>query len=244
MTLSTWARPGPAILLAILALSCPRIAVAAGGAYAVDDAAVDGAGACKVESWLSFASNSDFIAAVTPACAVEILRPIEIGVQLARSRADREWGTSLAPKAKINLLPVETGKLGLAASASPSFDLVTGETTGIAVNVPVTFALTEDFRINLNGGWFHDRIARLDHATYGAGVEWSPAKPLTLIAEVFGLAGERVDPRSVTDPRLQAGLRVTPAESFDIDVIWGRNITGENAHWVTLGLNVRFSVAK
>jgi hypothetical protein len=28
---------------------------------------------------------------------------------------------------------------------------------------------------------------------------------------------------------------------LDFDVIYGRNITGENAHWITVGLNVRFN---
>ena len=39
---------------------------------------------------------------------------------------------------------------------------------------------------------------------------------------------------------MQAGLRYTPMENIDIDLIYGRNITGEDANWVTLGLNVRF----
>jgi hypothetical protein len=29
-------------------------------------------------------------------------------------------------------------------------------------------------------------------------------------------------------------------DAFDIDFIYGRNLTGENANWGTLGLNVRF----
>jgi hypothetical protein len=31
---------------------------------------------------------------------------------------------------------------------------------------------------------------------------------------------------------------------LDIDVIYGRNIVGENADWITLGLNVRFDAKK
>jgi hypothetical protein len=44
----------------------------------------------------------------------------------------------------------------------------------------------------------------------------------------------------VIEPRAQVGLRWTPAESVDFDVIYGRNIAGENAHWFTLGVNFRF----
>ena len=68
--------------------------------------------------------------------------------------------------------------------------------------------------------------------------------PITLIAEVFGLVGERTDPRSIIDPRFQAGIRFTPIETVDLDLIYGRNIAGENANWITVGLNVRFPAPK
>jgi hypothetical protein len=29
-------------------------------------------------------------------------------------------------------------------------------------------------------------------------------------------------------------------DNLDIDVIYGRNVFGENAHWITLGFNLRF----
>jgi hypothetical protein len=232
---------GLAGVLMVSALgACP--ALAAEGAYAVDNATIDSAGSCKVESWLSFASNSDFISAVSSACALEIVRPIEISASYARARSDREWGAGIAPKVKVNLLPADVGKVGLAVSAVTAFDLYTGANTGTIVNVPLTFALTDDFRIHINGGWFHDRQAGQDLAVYGAAVEWSPFKPITLIGEVFGFAGEKTDRRTDREPRGQAGIRFTPRDHFDIDLIYGRNLTGENAHWVTLGLNYRFSV--
>jgi len=31
-----------------------------------------------------------------------------------------------------------------------------------------------------------------------------------------------------------------PQDKVDIDVIYGHNITGENTHWLTLGVNWRF----
>jgi hypothetical protein len=39
-------------------------------------------------------------------------------------------------------------------------------------------------------------------------------------------------------------VRFAPNEKFDIDLIWGRNITGKNAQWVTLGLNVHFDLGR
>ena len=57
-------------------------------------------------------------------------------------------------------------------------------------------------------------------------------------------------PRSKTDeapasntlvqPRAQIGVRFTPQDNIDLDLIYGHNITGENSHWLTVGLNLRF----
>jgi hypothetical protein len=58
----------------------------AGAAYAVDTAEVNEPGACKVESWMSAASNHDFFAAVTPTCVLDIARPVEASVQISRAR--------------------------------------------------------------------------------------------------------------------------------------------------------------
>ena len=52
-----------------LAVMAPIEARAAGAAYQVDTAEVSEAGACKVESWASFASNRDFFGAASPACS-------------------------------------------------------------------------------------------------------------------------------------------------------------------------------
>jgi hypothetical protein len=221
-------------------------AQAAGGAFAVDDAAIDDVGACKVESWISLASNTDLAAVSTPACVIPLFLPTEIGVQAARVRADGEWSTSLTPKAKMTLVKPEVGKFGLAISGGTTFDALTGENTGSFVNIPITYLVMETFKLNVNAGWVYDRPNALHYASYGAGFEWIPVKdgPVTLLAEVFGLVGERTDPRSIIDPRFQAGIRITPIETVDLDLIYGRNITGENANWITVGLNVRFPPPK
>jgi len=129
---------------------------AAGGAFLVDDAAVDEPGACKVESSLSFGSNRDFIGLSTPACVIPFFKPVELGVNIVRTRQDGEWGTALIPKAKMNILPVETGKLGLAIATGSAFNVLTGEYTGSFVNVPVTYTFSETFKANFNGGWIYE----------------------------------------------------------------------------------------
>ena len=226
----------------------PTHVYAAGGAYAVDDVEVGKPGDCKVESWASFASNHDMAAVVSPACVVNLGIPVEMGVAFVRARSDDVWTSAGGPKAKINLIPVETGKIGLGLAGSAAWNLGTGQYTGNVIFVPLTYQLREGFSINVNGGWQYDAVERLSYAYWGAGFEWNFVKPLTLIAEVDGLYGklpavaedEAPAPEAIREPRTQVGLRFTPQDNFDIDLIWGRNITGENAHWLTVGVNLRF----
>jgi hypothetical protein len=72
-----------AVAAAVLLSSEAR---AAGAAYAVDTAEVSEVGACKVESWMSAASNHDFFAATVPTCVLGLMRPVEASVQISRAR--------------------------------------------------------------------------------------------------------------------------------------------------------------
>ena len=95
-------------------------------------------------------------------------------------------------------------------------------------------------RINLNAGWLWDRIADQHYLTYGAGIDWrTPDNVWTLTAELFGQLGN-ADTASLTQPRVQLGLRWRPIDRFSMDFILGRNITGENANWITLATSIRF----
>ena len=212
----------------------------AGAAYAVDTAEVSKTGSCKVESWVSSASNHDFLAVVAPTCVMELIRPVEVSMQWNRSRSDQEWTTGATPKLKTNLVPSGIGTWGVAVAAGASFDLITRENTGGFAYIPVTLRLSENARINLNGGWQWDRIADRHYLLYGAGFDLRTSDNVwTLTGEVFGLAGI-ADVSSVTQPRFQLGLRYRPVDRFNVDLIYGRNLTGENANWITLATIIRF----
>lgn len=239
---------GALALLGVALALAPAPVMAAGGAFAVDDSEIGKPGECKVESWASFAGNHDLIAATSPACVVKIGIPVEVGGQLQRSRSDSVWGTSGTLKAKTNIIPSEKHPFGLAIAGGSSWNLISGANTGGFINVPVTFQVREDFKININGGWMYDGVAKINYATWGGGFEWGFAKRFTLIGEIYGQSGRLVEPEpdaapsnnSVREPRTQLGLRFTPKDNIDLDLIWGRNITGENSNWVTLGVNFRF----
>lgn len=226
---------------AISALGLSNRAWAANGAYAVDAADISETGSCKVESWLSTATNTDFSAVANPSCVVHVFRPVEVSLQTVRSRSDGDWSTSIAPKAKWNIVPTGIGKLGLSFYAGGSFDAQTGENlSGFAV-VPATFRLSETMRINAIAGWLWDRGVDRHYLTYGIGFDWKFTDTLQWTIEAFGQAGAS-DVSGVTRPRFQTGIRYRPNEIFSVDVIYGHNITGESANWITIGTTIRFPV--
>jgi hypothetical protein len=224
-----------AAAMALTALALPQRAQAASGGFFVDDVEVGAVGSCKVESWVSFASNRDFIGVTSPACVVNLGRPVELTAQFLRFKADNVWGTDVQLKAKTNLIPIEPSKIGLGLFGGVTLDILTGEASNVFAVVPVSVQVTEQIRVNLNGGWVWERETGLNAAIIGAGVDWNFVKPLTLIGEVFAIAAP-----GQSNPRFQLGLRYTPVENIDIDLIYGRNIVGEQANWITLGLNVRW----
>src|SRR5258707_11483544 len=121
--------PGIRIALAAItagsALLASGEARAANGAYAVDAADISEVGSCKVESWISTASNTDFSAVANPSCVANIFRPVELSLLTNRSRSDGDWSTSIAPKAKGNIVPTGIGKFGFSFYAGGAFDALT-----------------------------------------------------------------------------------------------------------------------
>ena len=214
-------------------------ASAAGTAYGVDTAEVGDPGGCKVESWASFANNRDRVTTANPSCVIDTLTPTEVSVQVQRARDDEGWGTSLTPKAKFRLIPTSIGSFGFAMATGASIDPRTGDTSSVFAYVPATLRLSEVVRINLNGGWLQDREADRHFASWGASVDWRFTQTLTLTVESFGIAGDS-ETRSETRPRFQSGIRYRPVDNFSADLIYGRNINGENADWVTLSTTIRF----
>ena len=215
---------------------------AAGAAYQVDTAEVSEPGSCKVESWISSASNHNVIASISPACVVSMFRPVEVSAQLSRFRADGEWGSGVLPKVKTNIIPTAIGSWGVAISATAAYDLITGETAALAVAVPATLRVSNLVRINLNAGWQLDRTTSRNYFTYGAGFDWrTPDNVWILTGEMFGLTGVAEEP-GVVQPRFQVGLRYRPVDQFNVDLIYGRNLAGERANWITLATIVRFKM--
>ena len=232
---------GIATVAAILAWLAAGEALAANNAYAVDAADISEVGSCKVESWLSTASNTDFSAVANPSCVVNPFKPVELSMLTNHARSGGEWSTTIQPKAKMNIAPTGVGRLGFSLYAGGSLDALTGENLTAFAVIPATFRLSETMRINFNGGWLWDRSIDRHYLTYGIGFDWKFTETLQWTIEAFGQAGQSDTP-SVVQPRFQTGVRYRPNEIFSVDLIYGRNITGENANWITLGTTIRFPV--
>lgn len=250
------------ISVAITSLSLAAVAnacliakgYAAGAAYQVDTAEVSEAGSCKVETWGSAASNRDAFSAIAPACVMDLYRPVEVSSQFNRSVASDAWASGATPKLKTNLVPTAIGSCGYALSGQASYDLSTGYNTALFATVPATLRVSDTLRFNVDGGWQWDRLLDRHYLTYGAGFDLRTRDNVwTLTGEVFGqLVATRAaivgdngpPPTSIVEPRFQAGLRWRPVDRFNIDLIYGRNLQGENANWITLATTVRFDVGK
>src|SRR5882762_6674157 len=228
-----------AALTAVSASLVAGDARAANGAYAVDAADISEVGSCKVESWMSAATNTDFSAVANPSCVADIFRPVELSLLTNRARSDGDWSTIIAPKAKTNLVPTGIGRFGFSFYAGGQFDALTGENLTVFAVIPATYRLSDTMRINLNGGWLWDRMADRHYLLYGASFDWKFTETLQWTIEAFGQAGASDVPSTVR-PRFQTGVRYRPNEIFSVDVIYGHNITGENANWITIGTTIRF----
>lgn len=209
-------------------------AASLGGAYFIDDAEIPKMQACEFEQWGSFASNRDRVFISNPACTVNLGRPVEIGATFIRARQGGAWSTLQAATAKTVLTPIEPGRLGVAVSAAVVYDWSARTLNSLVFNVPLSYEPAKELRLNVNVGWIYDASLNRHYLTGGGGFAWNFTKQWSLLGEAFAVIGQ-----DQANPRIQTGLRYTPIEAVDLDLIYGHNIQGERAHWITLGLNVR-----
>jgi hypothetical protein len=219
----------------LMLFSAPdAIAAKLGGAYFVDDAEIGRLGSCEIESWGSFADNTDRVLVFSPACVFNLGRPVELGANFVKMRSDGAWNSTLALTAKTVPLPINGDGLGLAVAGAVTYDLTNHIVNGLIVNVPVTWDISKRLRFNVNVGAQYDVDQRELLATMGTGISWNFVPQWSWISEVFAVLGP-----DQTNPRYQTGIRYNPTKDIDLDLIYGRNLTGEGANWITLALAVR-----
>ncbi|MGC5699115.1 hypothetical protein J4P02_02805 [Pseudomonas sp. NFXW11] len=212
-------------------------AQAAGGAYVVDDGAINAPGECNVDLWYQSQRHqgSTHGSVLAPACTFSQLPGVQLGAALQRQQADGHGETQLSPQIKLQLLNREDLGLQLALAGSAhwathrqhSFD-------GGDLSLPLTFSASERLRLNLNAGWSHayDDGQQKHRETWGGGVEYDLVQSLTLIAERYGQRGG--------EQGWQAGPRLHVGQHLDLDLILGQHLTEGRERWLTTGATLRF----
>ena len=120
-------------LFMILVVPTPKaFAARLGGAYYVDDAEIGKPGSCEIESWSSFAANGDRIAVFSPACVLNLGRPVELGTNIVNLRSDAQGDTIATLTAKTVPIPIGPSGFGLAIAGAIIYD--PGHQTGNGVH--------------------------------------------------------------------------------------------------------------
>jgi hypothetical protein len=217
-----------------LALLVLPAGAGASGPYLVDDAAITPAGAGQVEAWLSLARGNTILN-VIPATSLAALPNVEWSVALNGTRVLNAEDAAVAVQAKWQLRPATGRRAGLALVGNLAADPVRARATSALAYAAVTVPAGDRLLLHANLGW-----ARTLAAPRGSALTWGARAEAALIpdrlaahAELFG--------SSATGRGFQLGLRPTNRRgTVDLELIFGRNLTGERRHWVTLGFATRF----
>ena len=252
-------RPLAPLALAAALAAAPAFApkaLAQGGPYRVDDAAIAAPGTFKLESYGAFSVNRSRERGytVTPGATFEALPFVEFSLGIERAgdaRGDdsgklRFWSSVVSPQAKVALLPIERHGIGLALKTGFSYRTALQRPEPDAdapqrfrrLDLPfataiVSVAPIESVTVSANLGVEYDRTETRAAPTWGLGAAWEAIESLSLIGAVSGSDRGRA--------ALQGGLRKTVLDGrLDLDVALGRNLSDERATWIIAGFAARF----
>lgn len=203
-------------------------AMAAGGHYAVDDAAILESGQCQLEVWFEAeVESARRLLHVGPACRVG---PVELGLNVDRARAgDASKNSVLGPQVKWASALNEQLSIGLAAAAN--WQNHTPRYLGSSLIVPISYQVSQAWLAHVNiGRDFLSGAANSSRA--GMALEWAPNSTWTFIGERFRDSG--------TD-HWRLGGRWTLNEALSLDLSRAQGMGNTSSFWWTLGLNLAFN---
>lgn len=178
----------------VLLISLVSNAYAAGGAYVVDDGAINDPGQCNVDAW--YAANrhdgSTHNETLSPACTSAGLPRLQWGAAISGANVNADGETQISPEFKAHLWAQETLGLQLAALVTAHYALDRRHAyDGTDFNLPFTWQPLEALRLNVNAGWSHvyNGGEQQHRPAWGTGFEYSLADSLPLIGERYGQQG-------------------------------------------------------
>jgi hypothetical protein len=169
-----------AVVLALIFFWMASFAFGArlGGAYYVDDAEIGKSGSCEIETWSSFARTGDRIAVFSPACVVDVGKPVEIGTNIVDLRSEGQEDVLATLTAKTVPIPIGLTGFGLAIAGAIVYDPLNQTGSGLIINVPLTLEFNKDFRLNLNFGaqYYSGGDPHGLFGTAGVGASWTSCR--------------------------------------------------------------------
>lgn len=155
---------------------------------------------------------------------------VEFGAGISHGWQDDERQTLIGPSLKVALRPVSKG-VGLGVGLSAAVDPSTGKADSAWVLIPATVDLTKHVRTNLNLGYVWSRDGDRHALLAGVQFEARVRDKLSLMAEGFVRDGH--------PPGFQTGIRWTPRQWIDVDLLGGHRIDDSSTSTITVGLTLR-----
>lgn len=220
-------------ILCVLTLLCaPSSGWTAGGAHIVDDSEVETPGTCHVETWVTRFIPGDGYANFEPACTLERVPWLEIGVPYQHYWDQTVAAPLLGLQVKTTIQS-DTHGVGFGLGMNAAVNTTTGQLNLGSVIGLVTIPVGKSLRINLNAGWSYLDSDAPNAFFWGGQMEVDMGNDFSLMLEVFGrrpgLTGN------------QLGVRYTPNNGrFDFDLLVGTTFDDVTTQFITMGVTVRF----
>lgn len=212
--------------LVVLGLFAPCLpAWAAGGHYAVDDAALPEPGQCQLETWVD--RHNQAARTLMHLGSTCRLGAVEWGLNLDSTQAPDADGTTtvVGPQIKWAHALTETLSAGVVLGAgwqdrSPGLVAVT-------LVFPLSWQASETVAFHTNVGRDFRNGAEPDTSRLGVAVEWTPVPAWSFVAERF---------RESDVDLWRAGARYVLGPRATVDVSRAKGLQGSESAWWTVGL--------
>lgn len=219
----------PVILIA--AFFCLPKAAFAAGAFFVDDAEIVEPDTVQTENWFSHSSKDENVAVddvsyqLLPRTEFMLLNTID-------KPAGGDATDTLTGQIKYKWRDGDEAK-DVASSAVFGVNYGTDNRfAGAYAYIPSTWAINELVDVNFDLGWQYLADSNRNMVTWGLSGDLHASDAITLSAEVFR--------ENINRAGMQAGPRITLSKDAELDLIYGRDITGSPANWATAGITLTF----
>jgi hypothetical protein len=217
-------------------LLLPLQAAFAAGPYVVDDADIVEPNKIQIESWYNHSSTNENTGTID--AAYQLLPHAEFTLLNAYDVQSGGNSDLISPQVKYKWRDGDDGK-EVASSAVFGFNYSATHNgfSNMFAYIPSTLTLNDIVDINADLGWQYDNDTSRHSLTWGIGTELHASESFSFVGEVFN---QQMFGQHETRPGLQCGPRYNMLENLQLDLVYGHDITGVTANWITAGFTAVF----